>query len=68
MLVAYGAAPAMKLPLVPTGIGVLAAIAIYFALQPYLDTAVGTALLFIICILVANVAAWAMQAMQGRGK
>jgi small basic protein len=58
----------MKLPVIGTALGLLFGIVLYFALQPYLSTAVGAALLFIICILVANCAAWAAQALFGKGK
>jgi hypothetical protein len=58
----------MKLPLIGTAIGLLLGIILYFALQPFLDTAVGAALLFIICILVANCAVWGVQALLKKGK
>lgn len=58
----------MKLPLIGTAIGLLLGIALYFAMQPFLDTPVGAALLFIICILVANCAVWGAQALLNKGK
>ena len=58
----------MKLPIIGTAIGLLLGIVLYFALQPFLDTAIGAALLFIICILIANCVAWAAQALFGKGK
>ena len=58
----------MKLPLIGTAIGLLLGIAFYFAMQPFLDTPVGAALLFIICILVANCAVWGTQALLNKGK
>lgn len=58
----------MKLPLIGTTVGLLLGIIIYFALQPFLDTAVGAALLFIICILVTNCLLWGAQALMTKGK
>lgn len=56
----------MKLPLAPTAIGLLVGIILLFILQPYLDDTFGIALLFVICILVANSMSWVGRALFGR--
>ena len=58
----------MKLPIVPTAVGLLLGIVLIFVLDPYLDEPAGIALLFIICILFSNCAAWLAKTLIGKRK